>query len=129
MDKKVKKWTSGQKIYSKICSVKGCGRKRDGRHSRCSFHHKLHYNMRISTGGRVMSAKVYNLSSKPCAKCGWSESFVDRHRLDKEKGYVDGNVIPLCPNCHRIETMDKLGIHNKKNNGGSKCTLPPLNTN
>ena len=39
-----------------------------------------------------------------CARCGWHGP-CDHHRLDKNKGYVQENVLVLCPNCHRLVTM------------------------
>jgi hypothetical protein len=51
------------------------------------------------------------ISKEPCFKCGWNESYCDRHRIIKgEDGgkYILGNVISLCPNCHRIEHRGKL---------------------
>lgn len=53
------------------------------------------------------------MSRLPCLRCGWNESFCDRHRIVPSLGYAPENVIPLCPSCHRIETMKCLGFEIK----------------
>jgi len=41
----------------------------------------------------------------PCAICGWNEFTCDVDRIDPTKGYVNGNMVPLCPNHHRLVTF------------------------
>lgn len=41
-----------------------------------------------------------------CAVCG-NETARDFHRIVAEEGYVDGNVLPLCPNCHQFLFHDE----------------------
>ena len=55
--------------------------------------------------------EIYKMSQMPCHFCGWNESYCDRHRIIPEKDggkYTKENVIPLCPNCHMVETMREL---------------------
>jgi hypothetical protein len=97
------------------CIVEGCKRKadklypakRDGTYSfglRCSIHRREHYGMKKYVGGRALSKEILDMSNQPCSRCGWDKSYCDRHRIvSGEEGgkYIEGNVIPLCPNCHR----------------------------
>lgn len=106
------------------CIIEGCNNVRTSRGNGklrllCHSHHRKRYGMSIRGthyGGRKGMEKVkyegktWEISKQSCSKCGWSESYVDRHRIDKKKGYVDGNVVPLCPNCHRVETMKEMGF-------------------
>lgn len=41
------------------------------------------------------------LHETPCMRCGWDRAARDKHRPDPTKGYIQGNVVVLCPNCHR----------------------------
>ena len=48
------------------------------------------------------------IRSSPCGSCGAVPPFDDGsrchpHRIDPEKGYVAGNVVPRCPACHSEE--------------------------
>lgn len=68
----------------------------------CSTHHKLKYGMSIS-GSRGRLSKKFHTGS--CQLCGWIGP-CDMHRLKPghEGGkYEVGNVISICPNCHRLE--------------------------
>lgn len=43
-----------------------------------------------------------------CQKCGWDKASVDTHRIvnGKDGGkYEEGNILYLCPNCHRLEHL------------------------
>ena len=51
-------------------------------------------------------AVTRRLSAEPCVRCGWADAPTDRHRLEKERGYVAGNCVSLCPNCPRLVTLD-----------------------
>lgn len=62
----------------------------------CEKHHRMRCDYSVSH-----PSSISNLS---CERCGWKESFCDRHRINKNIGYVKENVLVLCPNCHRIET-------------------------
>ena len=72
----------------------------------CQFHHR-------SKEARVGKIIKYRFSSearnrfdnKKCQRCGWNKGYCDRHRIEPELGYVPGNVLVLCPNCHREETI------------------------
>ncbi len=66
----------------------------------CTFHHR-------SKGlfDTVNFKRREKISNKKCEKCGWDKTYCDRHRIDKYKGYSRENVLVLCPNCHREETV------------------------
>lgn len=67
----------------------------------CSRHHKEKYNMPLA-GYKYLKP----LNIQPCQRCGWNKSFCDKHRIvggNKGGKYKKGNIIVLCPNCHRVE--------------------------
>src|SRR5437764_12258065 len=97
----------------KYCEMKGCknlairkGRRKSGavKYGKlCQTHHKKKYGI---VRNRWQDKEIQEMSKQPCSKCGWNESYCDRHRvIPHTKGgrYVKGNVVPLCPNCHRVE--------------------------
>jgi len=48
------------------------------------------------------------IRAMPCGKCGVMPPFGDGsrchpHRIEPAKGYVTGNVVPRCPDCHALE--------------------------
>ena len=74
----------------------------------CSSHHKKKYNRPVR-GKDIAKKKFLN---KVCDICGW-EGPCDRHRLlfgQNGGQYVKGNVIILCPNCHRLLHLGKLSL-------------------
>ncbi len=76
----------GQTQYRKWCD--GCYRRRRGKSNRSEW--------------------LKSISALPCARCGWNESLCDKHRFvpGSEGGtYREDNVVPLCPNCHRLVTV------------------------
>ena len=98
-----------------VCSEQGCTnvgalyyRLRDGSpvyRSKCVGCHRAQYGMRRTADRPAHDATTRRLSAEPCARCGWAEAPTDRHRLQKGRGYVAGNCVPLCPNCHRLITL------------------------
>jgi len=48
-----------------------------------------------------------NIKNEQCEQCGWDSAPCDRHRIDPKVGYIKRNVMILCPNCHRVETLKK----------------------
>jgi hypothetical protein len=88
------------------CNVKGCANlaAKDGNGTGlfrkvCDRHHRLALGMMLN---RPNSREKF--ITKVCALCGW-EGPCDKHRLIAGKGggrYVKGNVVSLCPNCHRL---------------------------
>ena len=51
--------------------------------------------------------------TKKCMVCGWDKTLCDIHRIVSKKNggkYEAGNVISLCPNCHRMLHRKKLVI-------------------
>lgn len=87
------------------CEVKGCANlvASDGNgkglfRKVCETHHRLNLGMKRYTGFRD------RFLARVCVLCGW-EGPCDKHRLiaGRDGGkYVKGNVVSLCPNCHRL---------------------------
>jgi hypothetical protein len=46
---------------------------------------------------------------KPCAYCGDPIETIGIDRVDSEKGYEVGNVLPCCKVCNRMKTNTPLG--------------------
>ncbi len=100
------------------CVVEGCsnlqrskGRTRSGvlnYDNYCNFHHKLKYTVPDGEGLFKISKKY--IENKKCVICGWDKGPCDRHRLDNTKGYEEGNVKILCPNCHRLVTLGIVSV-------------------
>jgi hypothetical protein len=106
----------------KLCAIPGCKNKvMSSGHNKyeiklykklCTRHHKKRYKMPYHPRERKKHQQdVLGVSELPCAICGWHESYCDRHRIIYGKdggGYTKENVIPLCPNCHRLEHVGKV---------------------
>ena len=83
------------------CSVEGCTRlvmsKGNGYYSGfCTKHHKEKYGMPYD--------RKAELRDEGCMLCGWIGP-CDLHRLKtaRDNGkYTKGNVVTVCPNCHRL---------------------------
>ena len=106
-------------IFTKrpICSIEGCsnlvhkaGKRFDGTWNYkklCGSHHRKKYGMKTTGGREGIDNKV------PCRICGWNKAPCDRHRIEYrggKKGYTKGNVIILCPNCHRLVHLGLLKL-------------------
>lgn len=100
----------------KLCAQPGCTRlgRNKGRHAvsgkvvwgrYCEKHHKLHLR---DSGGKRLNGQY--LDNSKCELCGWDKGPCDRHRKIPEDGYVIGNVVILCPNCHRLVSMNLLSL-------------------
>lgn len=83
-----------------VCEIKGCRKlvaatacRGNGTYyySKLCYRHRME-KYKIRTG----------FPNDRCAVCGWEEAPCDRHKLNPEKKYIAGNVIALCPNCHRV---------------------------
>ena len=73
----------------------------------CNKHHRIRFGVEEFPVNLNMKR---NLDNTKCKRCGWSEGPCDRHRLIPEKGYVEGNVVSLCPNCHRLVTLNLISL-------------------
>lgn len=51
-----------------------------------------------------------SIPNKKCELCGWNKAPCDRHRIDNKKGYFAENVKVLCPNCHRLVTLNVIKL-------------------
>jgi hypothetical protein len=99
------------------CIIDGCNNNCMSRgygkyHNLCTKHHKAKYRMKNPIGKKI-GFDTLDISNQPCALCGWNKSFCDRHRLKQGKDggkYIKGNVVPLCPNCHRVEHNKDLNV-------------------
>lgn len=85
------------------CTIEGCNEPQR-KWKRCGKHAVMYY--RALHGRTDLKNPVKrNVGQMPCARCGWHEASVDVDRAIPELGYVTGNMIPLCPNCHRLVTF------------------------
>ena len=91
------------------CSVAGCRNlaKMADKHKDGSWHYKQlcvkHHNKKYEMPSNG-SYKKRHFSNEKCIICGWNKAPCDRHRrkpASEEGKYIEGNVISLCPNCHR----------------------------
>ncbi len=46
---------------------------------------------------------------KVCSVCSWKGP-CDIHRVKKQIGYRNGNMISICPNCHRLVHLGELKL-------------------
>lgn len=109
-------WADGQpKLKSKCvvrqkCCIDGCGRlaAHKGLYNgerRYSKYCEKHRRERYGSNPR----KSYNTNK--CSVCGWGGP-CDKHRIKPGKdggGYIRGNVIVVCPNCHRLSHRGLMG--------------------
>lgn len=73
----------------------------------CEIHHRLRY------GGIATFEALFrkqHIDNSSCELCGWDKAPCDRHRIKPELGYTKENVKVLCPNCHRLEEMEKTKL-------------------
>ena len=73
----------------------------------------LAFKGRIPWNKGKHSPKNPSFDNKKCFLCGWDKTYCDRHRIKTgaEGGrYVTGNVLIVCPNCHRLIHSGKMVI-------------------
>ena len=85
-----------------ICVIDGCNRKQSSKGRRYGIKRYSRYCAKHS----AMDKKGLDLDTpiNKCTICGW-DGPCDTHRIipGKDGGkYVKGNVISICPNCHRL---------------------------
>jgi hypothetical protein len=92
-----------------ICSTPGCGNlaRNKGRSESGAqrFDHVCHRCHR-----QAETSPKYVVDNSKCELCGWDKAPCDRHRIKPEAGYRRGNVIVLCPNCHRLVTLGRVSL-------------------
>ena len=88
-----------------ICANKGCDRRVDKNGHGTGWRKLCWTCARVRNGkppqGKRREARFPN---KECSLCSWKGP-CDRHRIKRVSsgtGYVRGNVLILCPNCHRL---------------------------
>jgi len=106
-----------------VCSFKDCNRLQAGlRRSKagrryyslwCDYHR---HNRKTSVPAGYWKEKMktifyrQSVNNTKCERCGWDKALCDRHRLIPGHSggeYKEGNIIVLCPNCHRLEHIPK----------------------
>ncbi len=102
-------------MNKKTCQIMGCDNVARNKGSntkgiiygnKCSKHHRQSSKLNSKD-------KKRHFDNKKCEECGWNKAFCDRHRIKKEVGYRKGNVVILCPNCHRLITLGLLTLSEK----------------
>ena len=104
------------------CIIEGCNNNAKSRgHNKagnitfsklCSSHHNKKYGLPNSSRQRRYWKKRKLFPNNECTLCKWVGP-CDRHRIKMGKdggGYVLGNVIILCPNCHRLLHLGRLSL-------------------
>ena len=76
------------------CTVVGCTRP----FFALGVCHQHYINLRRAGNLRSIANRVRAL---PCGLCGYHKLPSNAHRLDGLVGYIYGNMVPLCLNCHR----------------------------
>jgi len=71
----------------------------------CEFHHRIKNT--LNPRGYLEKPKIDN---SKCVICGWDKAPCDRHRIDPNLGYTKENIRSLCPNCHRLVSLNLLKI-------------------
>jgi hypothetical protein len=95
-----------------ICSVEGCNNLVS---LKGYYYGKKYYRTKCEKhrrGDHPSKKKKYGYGH--CSLCGW-QGHCDKHRIIKGKDggtYRHGNVVLVCPNCHRA--LHKLGNFNQK---------------
>ena len=80
--------------HSSVCGVEGCEEPFFAL-GMCYAHYR---SIKRAGKQRSIAEKVRKL---PCGVCGYSKLPSNAHRLDGHVGYIFGNMVPLCLNCHR----------------------------
>ena len=68
------------------------------------------YKKLCSTHYKLKQGRIHSLNILKCSICHW-EGPCDKHRIVYGVNggrYISGNVVILCPNCHRLLHMGKL---------------------
>lgn len=92
------------------CIIEGCNNVRMSKGSNSKG--KTKYKKLCSTHYKLKQGRIYDIDTSKCSICNWLGP-CDKHRvvygMDGGK-YTQGNVIVLCPNCHRLLHMGKLTL-------------------
>ncbi len=80
------------------CTATGCNRPTRAR-GLCKSHYEV---QRVRGEERWLTKTLREQFQKlPCQLCGYNQTSSHAHRLIPKDGYVEGNVVALCPNCHQ----------------------------
>jgi len=77
---------------------------------RCHAEKYAPYQLSKSTRTTKEARIAWSVKQKPCSRCGWDKAPVDAHRIDPAKGYTRKNTVGLCPNCHRLATLEAIAV-------------------
>lgn len=99
--------TKKDRPVCKICGNPNGWHKGQGRYvDLCAKHYRERYNIPHEPQARFKQ----KFNNSRCWICGWDKAPCDRHRLNRRMGYFAGNIIVVCPNCHRLIHRNKLKI-------------------
>ena len=106
-----------------VCKIDGCNnlaakkkKRKDGSQAyrkSCNAHHKKKYNMSLCGKDKRTTGVRKMISRSSCFICGWDKAECDAHRIVygcNGGKYVVGNVVAVCPNCHRLIHRGKVEI-------------------
>lgn len=110
----------------RICEVKGCEnvgeyhkKSANGkvyRRKHCSTHKRFFYGMRRQTGSKKAwkdkIKKFKESKGNKCELCGWKGPCDIHRKIPRHQGggYTEGNIMCICPNCHRLEHRGLIKI-------------------
>jgi hypothetical protein len=109
-------------MENRRCKLEGCSnlgevnKRPNGKVYRrplCSTHKRKKYN-KLANNRRERIDKFKKQNGNSCKLCGWIGP-CDVHRIvpGAQGGwYTAGNMILICPNCHRLQHTGKLNIEN-----------------
>jgi len=89
--------------HKRTCSVPNCGRPHKAR-GYCMGHYKSRYVGYTPRGKGANGMNHRNIGDQPCVLCGYSHLRSHAHKIDPKKGYILGNMVPLCARCHEEVT-------------------------
>lgn len=70
----------------------------------CNGKGKVRFRKLCSTHWKLKQGEIHNIDTSECNLCKWKGP-CDKHRIvmGRDGGrYKRGNVMVLCPNCHRL---------------------------
>jgi hypothetical protein len=102
-------YRKGNKSYYKLCTthLREYYGKKDLYNKRDLERKKQNYDLGIYVPKNVKIDRSF------CSICGWNKTVCDQHRIIfgcNGGKYIKGNLISLCPNCHRLVHRGLLTI-------------------
>ena len=83
----------------RTCSIEGCNQPHEAK-GLCAVHYKM--SLTKGRGGPGASnTRVHRYAAaQPCQVCGYDKLSSEVNRIDRDRGYVAGNVTAVCRRCH-----------------------------